>query len=330
MSAPTVETSSVQKLVERLNAEYAFEVDYIGADLGGFSSQNNQLTLKDKRRMVLKRCDQSQWDPRNVDIAAILAPHSSLIHAPLATVGGSSTFKLDGWVYAVFPYVDGEKLHQHSLDAETLRSAARALYAFHHIAHFAETHAAQRPNVSDFEQEATSVLEPTLTLSGDHADIITRSIAAKRHILHSFSSDLSSISAGASSVIHGDFHNENILYRSDHVVAVLDFEMLHWGNVEDDIISFIALGCCNNGFSEENLRMANIFVEEYSNLHAEKLDLHTALLRFIHLKSSSLFLQKMLIHTGNMLYAQIIERDAELFPFVMKKHWEISKTLSSF
>lgn len=322
-----MESASCSATLTELSAAYGLQFDYVGSDVGGFSSQNNRLVLKDGSSLLLKRCERHLWSRRAADIAQALAPYSAMVHAPRLTVSGDTFCEVGDQVYSLFPFVDGDKLHGPSFDHETLQSAARALYEFHRIVHHALQYAGINADFN-FDAEASRLLELAAKSPRDIRSAVETSIAAKRQILRHVGSLESPQEHPKRELIHGDFHNENIIFHGKNVVAVIDFELVRYGCREDDLISFIMLACCNDGFSEKNVAKARIFISEYQSLTNYQIDLGKGFVRYVYRKSQSLFLEKMLIRSEQPIYVQILHRDQLAFPQIIENRLALAVQLT--
>jgi thiamine kinase-like enzyme len=66
--------------------------------------------------------------------------------------------------------------------------------------------------------------------------------------------------------VHGDFHNENIIFDLQEVAWILDFEYTTVGDPFDDIGQFIDKATCNYGFGDREILLAGAFINGYRNI----------------------------------------------------------------
>lgn len=112
-------------------------------------------------------------------------------------------------------------------------------------------------------------------------------------------------------LVHGDFHNENILFdESQNIVRLLDFEETHLGHRVEDVMHFIFLACCNSGFNDSNIKKARFFTQAYKNLYPLSDREFLFGLNFkLFKESSSFFIENMLYQTGHPVFVKLLERD---------------------
>lgn len=320
-------TILAEPLLTRLGAAYGLEIDHVGDDLGGFSSQNRQVLLKNGQSVMVKYCVRNQWNPLTIKIASHLAQHSHLIYAPHVTLEGCSTYEIEDQVFAIFPFIAGRKRHGPAFNRESLTSVARALREFHTVATYVNDYAGTHEMGPDFAQQKQIICQSLTALPSAHAISIKKSIDIKRQIIESTKVKRAFDHDVRCHIVHGDFHNENILLRGNDVVAIVDFEMLQFGRVEDDLVVFIILACCNGGFTDENLAKGRIVVEEYQRQCPFSLDIESALLRFIYRNSLSLFFEQMFIDKPEEIYLNIIDRNSNIIPYIAQHHKDIAAQL---
>ena len=116
------------------------------------------------------------------------------------------------------------------------------------------------------------------------------------------------------SFVHGDFHNENILFSKSSVKAILDFELSHKGNSAEDMVNFVWFAFLNNDLSDKALSRAHDFLKTCENVaKVSKTDLENAFkLTFLRFVQSSV-LEKSLIEYKESFYEGLLKRDLKKF-----------------
>lgn len=256
-------------LLQPLREAYGFSDLVWGELLGGLSSQNmafvadgSEYALKcygPGARAQLARLEQ---------LAVYLSGQNFSAPVPLLARSGQRHIAVDEAVYAVSRRCPGRVLHQGGLTTTGLESAAMHLHRLHGLGAGASAWlgAPRAPLAFDAASHAHATLRERIAarhLQCEHRDLISESLALKQEVLSSLD-PMPSIVLGVD-FVHGDFHNENLLFDTHHqVTCVMDYEESGFGCGAIDVVNFIQFACCNDGFGSEQLQRAQTFIRAYS------------------------------------------------------------------
>lgn len=287
------------------------------AQIGGLSSSNYHLHAEDGKQYVLKRAT-----PRYVqDFEAILASYRAIrgqgVPAVVPLAGHDRRF-LQAFLqdtFALFPFISGKTLHQDTLTPRGLEAAGLVLGRIHttRIDGWRRTSS----HLSHQEGMRQSLMRADLRTvrAGSLIEESLRAKAALRELLES------RLSATADRVLlHGDFHNGNLLYGSDEaVVGVVDLELSMVGDAGRDYLRFIDLACCNTAFEEVNLRMAKIFLGAYRQMRPlDRTAFESSVLSYLYSASQSTFFESAIALEHREELTPYLQRDLEKIRFYMK------------
>lgn len=186
------------------------------------------------RRYLLKRRATGRDDPFKVAFAHALVAHLQAARFPCPALIGTrdhanSMLQLHGHVYEVFEFVEGER-YDASLEATT--DAGRTLARFHAA-------------VEDFRSEWTPPegsyhdsphvrygLNAIPSVVNSHDSVVGHEqelLYLTQELHETYDRAAQNATAGGlvnwpSTIVHGDWHPGNMLYRRAHVVSVLDFD----------------------------------------------------------------------------------------------------------
>ena len=155
-----------------------------------------------------------------------------------------------------------------------------------------------------------------LKKTDSYYELVKDILELKTSILNKYkkNDDLVKWIKNSNSFVHGDFHNENILFAKSNVKAILDFELSHKGNSAEDMVNFVWFAFLNNDLSDKSLSRANDFLKTCENVaKVSKTDLENAFkLTFLRFVQSSV-LEKSLIEYKEPFYEGLLKRDLEKF-----------------
>lgn len=190
------------------------------------------LRVGDKRYLLKRRAQGRDTTEKVVFTHTLLLflQHHKFPVAPLImTRDRDSLLELDGRVYELFEFVDGERYHG-DLD-ETLQ-AGRALARLHHVIDRCDT--AWQPPVGSFHdaQGVRTGLNAIPSTTSSHDSVLGHEaelLALTQEIHERYDEAADAVNALGFAhwpvgIIHGDFHPGNLLFAGGQVVAVLDFE----------------------------------------------------------------------------------------------------------
>ena len=155
-----------------------------------------------------------------------------------------------------------------------------------------------------------------LKKTDSYYELVKNILELKTSILNKYkkNDDLVKWIKKSDSFVHGDFHNENILFSKSGVKAILDFELSHKGNSAEDMINFVWFAFLNNDLSDKSLSKARDFLKTCENVaKVSKTDLENAFkLTFLRFVQSSV-LEKSLIEYKESFYEGLLKRDLKKF-----------------
>ena len=155
-----------------------------------------------------------------------------------------------------------------------------------------------------------------LKKTDSYYELVKNILELKTSILNKYkkNDDLVKWIKKSDSFVHGDFHNENILFSKSSVKAILDFELSHKGNSAEDMVNFVWFAFLNNDLSDKSLSRAHDFLKTCENVvKVSKTDLENAFkLTFLRFVQSSV-LEKSLIEYKESFYEGLLKRDLKKF-----------------
>lgn len=155
-----------------------------------------------------------------------------------------------------------------------------------------------------------------LKKTDSYYELVKNILDLKTSILNEYkkNDDLVRWIKSSNSFVHGDFHNENILFSKSGVKAILDFELSHKGNSAEDMVNFVWFAFLNDDLSDKSLSRAHDFLKTCENVaKVSKKDLENAFkLTFLRFVQSSV-LEKFLIEYKESFYEGLLKRDLKKF-----------------
>lgn len=266
--------SKIHPVIEKeLDAHYGFKEIIWCGKLDGFSSANYKV-MANGISYVLKLAPLNRLPHIHqlIDATALLSQKDISVSAPLTTTKHEYFFVFENYICLVLPFVEGDILHESHFDTQTLSSAAHFLAKFHKNA---SSYTPQLPSSRKFIKSKTAIKKEAHTiiasinekLSRDDTDVqLIKNIHLKFQILDKIpSSKIFLLKTPFNQLVHGDFHNENIVFNHKKAIHLLDLEEIRLGSRTEDVFHFIFLACCNSGFSSTNLEKARIFFQSYNS-----------------------------------------------------------------
>jgi Ser/Thr protein kinase RdoA (MazF antagonist) len=323
-------------LADLIGQSYGVKLVQFKADLGGWSAVNREVEL-DGSPHVLKLHSGKSPDEITTLETLVHYLHDRGIPAvpPRKNRDGTGYFRVEDQIGTLTPKVGGLVLHEPDLNARPLKSVAQLLAKFHQLGRTATFPLRTAPDLSqpETQEKAAELIFARLSTSEIATDIrritedsVKNKLKNATRLRHAYAWTLT---RRDQDLVHGDFHNENLLFREDHSVAYLfDFDEIHYGQRTEDIMNFIHLGCCQTGYSEPNLKKSEIFLQAYRRYHGVTADEITYGFRHSVLKmASSLFLENRLLDTGADAFRRAILRDQEKLAFLQTHLEELIKYL---
>ncbi len=313
---------------------YGFShIEFIGW-AGGISSKN-ALVSAGGSDFVLKRFrgDSTKVDRIERVTSLLLGKGLPVIEAMISR-DGKRHFFFDGHFYALYRRAKGLILHRGGLGKKHLENAALLLSQIHGIKgngglNLESSH--QRvPSLAN----AIKVLEAACDKVASGRTDISRLIRSLTDLKRSVLSQLEEEGVSPPkpcSLIHGDYHNENLLFRTDGKVdCVLDFEHVRNGAAFEDVVTFLNLACLGRNFDQESLESGREFVRAYRRLRELTTDDLVWGFRW-HLRDvcSSAFLERAAAREReNLGLIEMLERDIVRIDRLASSHVEIAEAIS--
>lgn len=308
---------------DSLIGRFGFKEVTLTGDAGGFSAENTFLHC-DGVDYVLK-CF------RTGDVKKILHLEASAnllyesgLPVPLSLKGrdGKGYFEVAGRFYSILPKVSGMTLHEPDLDDASLQQAGKCLGIIHNIRDY-ET-IGRNPDgslLSGKVNEESIIAALNSNPIDETIDAKTRSLLSiKRAIIEKYSSLIDTSFADKIALIHGDYHNQNLIFNSNGTIAaLLDFELVDIGSPQRDIMSFIHLACCNTGYQPMNIEKVKSFLAGYRMVRSlAKSDLKNGMFDWMVRMSHSLFIEASVYIEGYTGLTMLITRDEKKLGFLIE------------
>lgn len=307
------------ELIEYVASIFGFESVVIQGHAGGFSARNFFI-VADGSDFVLKRFRADLNTVTRIEHVTDFLFQQGLPVVKARRIGDVHHFGFQDFWYALFPKVPGSVLHESDLSNSHYESSADILRRIHSLPapRNIRLHTSLQRKIDP--QRALARLDEMLESirSVNHSDEIRKLIELKRSLLSE------KINAPASflesqDLIHGDFHNENLIFGPDNSVnCILDFEHTRLGNRIEDVVTFINLACCNTGYTVSNVQKSRVFLEAYrSRNRLERKDLYHGFCNFVADLSGSVFLENLALEDRK--FQPMITRDLQRLTF-LKEH----------
>lgn len=331
------ENSSDKKALDgALSKEFAFGPFTWGKTLGGFSSQNIALTSRNES-FVLKQFGPAATKQvgRLEAIALFLRQKNFCAPLPEATRTGALHFSCEGKLYALFLRNPGLIRHSTELSDVALKSTADKLGRLHLLkpSNAKTLLGSTRRRLHRHSSSLTSdnvlcAKAHEAHLASKDIETLLESLHIKRHLIERSNYEKCVSLDHGSHFVHGDFHNENILFDvNGEVVCFLDFEESFLGHGVCDIVNFIFMALCSDGLSCKQLHAGRRFIDCYRSIIAtEKQLLETAIERYFLSMASSTFLEERLVE-GQEFFAVLLRRDIAKMKIWNEEPQRIVRTL---
>lgn len=306
-----------QTLIEAIERQYGLAVISLGQRLGGLSSRN-QIVHAGSQQFVLKSCphDSSQRLDRIALASRLLRSLDVPAVEVVQTVDSATHFTLGRLAFILTRRCTGRLLHEPSLSMAALESAASMLTRLHIPAERCAGEGwLQTPREGTQEEtirQASDLLRAIRTNRETPAGRAAGElIELKMAVLSEGCRVLKSRDMLTHCLVHGDFHNENVLYdETDKISCLLDLESVHIGDPMEDITLFISLACCNTGFWSRNITMAKAFLNAYRRvLPLPPEVIVNGFVDYLRVLASSYFLERQVLHKDDPTIINMLLRD---------------------
>ncbi len=290
--------------------------------IGGFTAENYLVVTENNKKYIVKFLGDkfSDYESKLKQTRRIMgAERQNRFAQPIWM---SRKHKL-----VVLPYVRGKVLHGEDIKPQYYTSVARVFkdWKSKKVKHCGLRHSANiYLNIKKSKQDIDA-LQKQLKQTDFYYKTVKDILDLKQSIVSKYENDteLDVWLRNSKDFVHGDFHNENILFSKNNVKAVLDFELAHCGHYAEDMINFVWFAFLNNDLSDKNLNKSADFLRICrQETGVSKQDLKNAFVfTFLRFVQSS-FLEKSLVDSKEQFFEGLLRRD-------LKKFKEIDENMSS-
>lgn len=306
-----------RKIQQEISRHYGFENVSLICEIGGLSALNCMIKA-DSQALVFKKYSSTDFkDIEKIENVSLFLHENGLpVALPIKTDEDLLHFKVDEQFFAVYPKIAGNILHEPSLSETALHSAALIAARFHELGaccllnleplnllSVAEIYQKTLQirnliNKHSLGKDIDKLAEDLLDAKLNFLDRLVSPAVCKKHL---FFHDL----------IHGDFHNENLLFNeAKQIVGILDFEEVCFGPGIEDLMSFIQFGCCNTGFELNNMKKARFFFQSYLEKHPlSKEEIYYGINYSLYRFAGNFFLENKLYETRDKFFSDLLLRN---------------------
>jgi homoserine kinase type II len=227
------------------------EANEIGADYGlpkllavrpvRQGSVNTHYVLESVKGKFLVKIDEVKSEievKRELDLLLFLRKHGFPCPAPLADRRGRHCRDWAGKLLSVYRHIEGRMLDPEDLSMGQLENVGRVLADLHLIS---KAYKKGVENRFGFER-VTEVYSDVRTRLPSYLKKIVRTLDEELEYLQSYLEN--KLPKG---IIHGDLFSDNILFRGEKIVAVLDFEAAGRGKFIFDLATAVNALCFEDG-----------------------------------------------------------------------------------
>ncbi len=280
--------------------------------IGGFSAENYIVKTKNNHKFVVKilRNNANAYVNQIEEVSRLFNNKSGKFFTK--PIKEDIQHKI-----IISKFIKGDVLHGDDIKEYFYEPVAKVLRRYEHI----------KPNnnlKTSFDlyfnikssQNKINDIKSKLKKTDSCYELVKNILELKTSILNKYkeNDDLVKWIKNSNSFVHGDFHNENILFSKSGVKAILDFELSHKGNSAEDMVNFVWFAFLNNDLSDKSLSRAHDFLKTCENVaKVSKTDLENAFkLTFLRFVQSSV-LEKSLIEYKESFYEGLLKRDLKKF-----------------
>lgn len=313
--------------IDHIKYNYNFKTLKLGNRAGGLTALN-YFAKADDKDIFIKQYSKDYLN--KIITAAKISQLANDYHIPtpiiLNNIYDQKFTEIKDKIFVIYPKIEGKILHGTQLSKKVLIETSKYLAKLHQL---------PRLDISVLSIKNLSINNSKFDLNplnSEISNIIKESTKIKSTFLEQIKlnnnfNDL----LKEQCLIHGDFHNENILFnKANELVALLDFDEARFGSHSKDIISFIMLGLCNDGFNESDIAKAKLLCQNY-NQHALKpinrTMMEQGLLYYLYKLCQSSFLEHKLATLPSNNLALMIERDISKVKYLQRNISSLSSLI---
>lgn len=213
-------------------------LNFSGIPAGSVNTHYLLETRKGKFFLKIDEVKNRQEARREIDLLLYLRSQRFVCPQPLPDKQGRYLLEHEGKMVSVYPYLVGKIFSENSLSLPQLENVGQALASLHL---FSQTYKKGVENRFRFERIAEL-----------YQAIRTQLPPYFRHLVHILDDEIEHQQQYAEErlpkgIIHGDLFADNLLFRGDKVVAVLDFEAAGHGKFIYDLSTAINALCYVDG-----------------------------------------------------------------------------------
>ena len=244
--------------------------------IGGFSSRNYHLTSVNGQ-YVLKvyPTATARQAERVAQLGSWLACSGLPCPKPIQSCSGAFVIEsLYGSCCAVLSeFVDGTVLHHKELGKTEILSVAEIAYTMQKVMKkLPFEHTNRRVELDDlaksFNGRRHAVLDNVASsrLSINDATTLSMVFDAKEKVLDLVYDILLKSNSSPSAVVHGDFHNENVLFKLGTAQWIIDFEEVRSGWIGEDIITFAIFASSQANVAADTIDKMRPMIQRFKDL----------------------------------------------------------------
>ncbi len=290
--------------------------------LGGFTAENYIVHTDDEQKYVVKflRNAFDNYIDKLQSVNKIMKTDRQRYFIKPLLINSEHKF-------VVLPYLEGKVLHGVDIKKCYYEPIARVLKRFKQQQVTPDLkHSLDLYYDIDSSIKKLDVTAKKLKSTDSYRDTVQNIIKLKQEILSKYKQNttLRNWLADANDFVHGDFHNENILFTKYGISSVLDFELVHRGHYAEDMINFVWFAFLNSDLSDENLKKSADFLvvcKETTGVTDQDLK-YTFEFTFLRFLQSSV-LENSLIDYKESFFEGLLQRDIKKFKYIDEHKQEI-------
>jgi len=285
-----------------LKKAYGFKSLNILKKLGGFSSEN-YLALVDDKPFIIKYCSDETKIQKAINISNFLLDKDFYVPNFIKCLKGNQYIKIKDKFVCLYTKIETDDFRQHQFSNKSFKSIAKSLAQVHST----KFKLPDKPKIVGDIDELIYLIKSN-SKGQDIDKVVLELIQTKQHIADKLSNK--HIKDYPKCLIHGDFHSQNMIFNSKHdLVGILDFEEANMGYKGEDIMHFILLSLCYNGFLDQNIQKVWMFINECLNFITID-ELEAGIYLYLKKLSSNFYLEKRLYAKNDLSVVPFLKRDA--------------------
>ncbi len=316
------------KYKENIESELKTKIKYFSR-LGGYSSCNFKVVTNNRGLLFVKQLDEKLSKLNFLDmVSKEITLHPDILYYP-------PIYTNNDCFYQIFPFIKGKTLHGFEIKKEFFTQIVAQLVKIGNISttkiHLSKSSTVySRLNSSRKKLNNLACQIKKGSYEPKTKQILLDLINTKIFLIDALkNNELYEWLKKSHSFVHGDFHNENLLFNDERLVAVFDFELAHQGHFLEDAVNFVWFSFLNTSFSKKNITKALSFLRTYFKVKPfSNQDIKNAVQFTILRFSTSIFLETLFLEKKDPFIFTLIKRDIKKFRWLKKNHQKLIKELS--